>query len=380
MARTAMTTLGLGLALALAMTTTPALAQLPGKLGKTAGQARDAADKAKKAAEIWDAFNVTEAEEVDLGQQVSDKLRERYGVVQDKAVHKYVTLVGTMITQASSRPGLKWKFIVLDTDGVNAYAAPGGFVHITRGALSLLTNEAELAGVIGHEVAHVTERHTINAIKKAKGVELTAEMSRSQVLSAVADKSYEILFEGMYNRGDELDADAKGAGFANAAGYAPGLGAFLQRLSDRNTGQNARNGLFASHPETKERIDKLGAQVVSRKFASAAMVAVRFKAAITYTPVPISQITQVEAGTAGLAGGAKGDGKAAPAAPTSTGGKLGLGKLGALGGEKKSTSTIASAGARGGLPDRDAKGGGNSTIVIVTVTVAEIADFKRGIA
>jgi predicted Zn-dependent protease len=365
-----------GCAIALAVSAGPAMAQLPGKLGKAASQAKDTADKAKKAAEIWDAFNVTEAEEVDLGRQVSDKLRERYGVVQDKAVHKYVTLVGTMITQASSRPGLAWKFIVLDTDGVNAYAAPGGFVHITRGALSLLTNEAELAGVLGHEVAHVTERHTINAIKKSKGVELTAEMSRSQVLSAVADKSYEILFEGMYNRGDELDADAKGAVFANAAGYAPGLGAFLQRLSDRNKGQSARNGLFASHPETKERIDKLGAQVVSRKFTSKAQVAARFKTAITYTPVPMASITQVEAGSAGLAGG-KSDGKAAPA---SGGGKLGLGTMSALGGEKKSTSTIASAGARGGLPDRDAKGGGNATIVTVTVSAAEVADFKRGIA
>lgn len=375
MARTVTT---LGFVVALALTAGPAMAQLP-KLGKAAGQARDAADKAKKAAELWDAFNVTEAEEVDLGQQVSDKLRTRYGVVQDKAVHKYVTLVGTTITQASSRPGLKWKFIVLDTDGVNAYAAPGGFVHITRGALSLLSNEAELAGVLGHEVAHITERHTINAIKKSKGVELTAEMSRSQVLSAVADKSYEILFEGMYNRGDEIDADAKGAVFANAAGYAPGLGAFLQRLSDRNKGQSARNGLFASHPETKERIDKLGAQVVSQKFASKAMVAARFKTAITYTPVPIAQITQVEAGSAGLAGG-KSDAKAAPATPTSTGGKLGLGKLGAVGGEKKSTSTIASAGARGGLPDRDARGGSNPSIVTITVTAAEAADFKRGIA
>lgn len=361
----------------LVMVAAPAWAQLPGTFGKAAGQARDAADAAKKAAAIWDAFNVTEAEEVDLGQQVSDKLRLRYGVVQDKAVHKYVTLVGTTLAQVSTRPGLAWKFIVLDTDGVNAYAAPGGFIHITRGALSLLTSESELAGVLGHEIAHVTQRHTVNAIKKSKGVELTAEMSRSQILSAVADKSYEILFEGMYNRGDELDADAKGAAFANAAGYAPGLGAFLQRLSDRNQGQSARNGLFASHPETKERIDKLRAQVVSQKFTSKAMVAARFTAAITYKPVPLTEITQVEAGSAGLAGGAKGGKSDTKAA--SSGGKLGLGTLSALGGEKKSTSTIASAGARGGLPDRDAKGGANSARVTVTVTAAEIADFKRGI-
>ena len=69
---------------------------------------------------------------------------------------------------SSSRPNLPWTFIVLDTDGVNAFAAPGGFIHITRGALGAARHEAELAGVLAHEITHVTEKHTVKAIQKGK--------------------------------------------------------------------------------------------------------------------------------------------------------------------------------------------------------------------
>ena len=354
----------------------PASAQL-GKLGKALGKADDAAAKAQKLKAMYDSLVFTDAEEQQLGQQVSDKLRVRYGVVQDKAVHKYVTLVGTVLAQASSRPNLPWKFIVLDTDGVNAYAAPGGFIHITRGALSLLQSESELADVLGHEIAHVTEKHTIKAIQQGKLVALTAEMTRNQIMSAVADKSYEILFEGAYDRGQELDADEKGVALANKAGYAPGgLGAFLARLDERNKNNPDRNGLFASHPATKERIEKLANEIRTQKLSSTAIVAGRYKASITYKPVPVTEISQITAGASGLAGSSS---STKAGGTKSSGSKLGLGKLSALGGEKKSTATIASAGARGGVPDRDAKGGSNPAIVGVTVTAAEIAEFKKGI-
>src|SRR5215475_14369590 len=92
------------------------------------------------------------------------------GVVQDPAIHKYVTLLGTALAKESERPNLNWTFIVLDTDGVNAFASPGGIVHVTRGALALAKNEAEIAGVLGHEIGHVAHKHTVNAIKKSKAV------------------------------------------------------------------------------------------------------------------------------------------------------------------------------------------------------------------
>src|SRR6188768_524252 len=116
-----------------AATAAPARAQLGG-LGKI----KSGVDKGLDAKQKYDDINFTDAEEKQLGEQVSLKLRDRFGVYQDEKVTKYVTLVGTILAQASARPTLDWKFIVLDTDGVNAYAAPGGFVHVTRGLLGLM--------------------------------------------------------------------------------------------------------------------------------------------------------------------------------------------------------------------------------------------------
>src|SRR5262249_10579305 len=107
-----------------------------------------------------------------IGDDVSVKIRDRFGVVQDPAIHKYVTLIGTTLARQSERPDLNWTFIVLDTDGVNAFASPGGLVHVTRGALALAKNEAEVAAVIGHEIGHIAHKHTVNAIKKGKAVQL----------------------------------------------------------------------------------------------------------------------------------------------------------------------------------------------------------------
>ena len=121
--------------------------------------------KAQNVKKIAD-LKVTDAEERQIGQQVSDKMVETFGVYQDANVTKYVTLVGAVMALQSPRPGLDWQFVVLDTEGVNAFAAPGGFIHITKGLLGLMKNEAELAGVLAHEIIHVTEKHTVNAIQK----------------------------------------------------------------------------------------------------------------------------------------------------------------------------------------------------------------------
>src|SRR4029453_12307483 len=107
------------------------------------------------------------------GQQGSDKIVEEFGVYQDANVTKYVTLVGAVLALQSPRPGLDWQFVVLDTEGVNAFAAPGGFVHITKGLLGLMKNEAELAGALAHEIIHVTEKHTVKAIQQGDMVKVS---------------------------------------------------------------------------------------------------------------------------------------------------------------------------------------------------------------
>jgi hypothetical protein len=360
----------------------PAFAQF-GAIEKGLKRAKQANDM------IW-----TDEKERQLGDSVSTQIRARFGVVQDQAVHKYVTLVGTAVAQQSSRPNITWTFIVLDTDGVNAFASPGGFIHITRGALALVQNEAELAGVLAHEIGHIAQKHTVNAIRKSKAVEVgTEEAAGDRVLiDKFAQMAYNNIIENSFDRGDEMDADRVGIIAANKAGYAPqGLNAFLTRLAERNKAATTRNGMFASHPDLKARQDGITKAIEKEKLAATATVEARFKSNITYTPVDVTEVPTVAEGAAGLVSGGK------TAAPTEDQKKqekeaeqkkkgFGLGSLakpfggGGGGSEKQSAQVSASAGARGVAPDRDAKGGANPALVIVQVTPAEIAEFKKGIA
>jgi beta-barrel assembly-enhancing protease len=359
----------------------PAHAQFGGILDK--------AQKAQDAKKKLDSLHLSEAEETRIGADVSLKLRTRFGVVQDQAIHKYVTLVGTVLAKQSERPSLPWTFVVLDTDGVNAFAAPGGIVHITRGALGLIQNEAELAAVLAHEIGHVAHKHTVDAIQQANGVHLATDAAladRGPYLNQMIDLVYDHIIEGKYNRNDELDADKESVTLTQKAGYASAsLADFLTRLDDRNKDQPARNGLFASHPETKERIGTI------RKLAGSkggATIEARYKASVKYEAAPITSIAVVADGASGLTGStASKDTKDTKDAdknkkaeePKKKG--FGLGNLKPSVGQEQQTAQVsASGGARGVGPDRAAKGGGNPNPAKVTVSAAEIDAFKKGIA
>ena len=339
--------------------------------------------QAQERKQQFDDLNITEAEEIKLGSDVSARIRERFGVVQDAAVHKYVTLAGTMLAEQTTRPKLPWTFIVLDTDGVNAFAAPGGFVHITRGALALIKSEAELAGVLGHEIAHVAKKHTVNAIQKSKGVQIgtseASSSSRNAFLGALANRTYDMVLENSFDRGDELDADKEGIVLAQKAGYAgTGLSEFLARLAERNKGQAEKNGLFASHPETQERITKVKQLAGSKP---GAVVAARYGAAIKYQPTDLTKVATVVEGSAGLTGGGKPPAK--PEEKKAEEKKKGFG----LSNLTKSTTAgkneqqvAASGGARGVGADRLAKGGDNPNMVKPAISPADVAAFRKGIA
>jgi predicted Zn-dependent protease len=352
----------------------PAFAQLGGVSGVL--------KKAQEAKAQLDEIVVSEAEERQIGEDVSGRIRQRFGVVQDPAVHKYVALVGTTLVQQSERPQLAWTFIVLDTDGVNAFASPGGFVHITRGALGLIRNEAELAGVLGHEIAHVARKHTVNAIQKNKAVATgvnSAAGGRSALLEQMANQAYALVLENNFDRGDELDADRVGVQLAQKAGYATALGEFLSRLDERNKDQAERNGLFASHPETKERIAKI--QQLAGGNKNTALGQARYKGTIHYEAAAITSIAVITEGSAGLAGSSGGTKeepkKDEPAKPRG----FGLGSLKPTASQgQQSTQVSASGGARGLGADRAAKGGSNPALVRVTVSPAEVIVFKQAIA
>lgn len=365
-------------------------AQLGG-LGDRLKQAQEAKSKVdQKVGQI----RISEADERKLGEEVSAKLRQEFGVYQDKDVTRYVSLVGKVLTQGSSRPQLDWQFIVLDTDGVNAFASPGGIVHVTRGLLGLIKTESELAGVLGHEITHVTAKHTVRAIEKNKLVSLTAqEVGGSSgladsVLSKLSAAAYKTIISNAFDRDDEVEADRIGIGLANKAGYSPhGLAAVLTRLEERNKNQDQPNGLFASHPLIKDRITNIAEAISAGKLAASATVGPRYTTHITFTSKSLAEVPVIN-GSRGLTGGEAKDAKSTkdtpPQAeqkpePKKKGGLLG--KVGLTSGsQSQNTQTVASAGARGlGQPDRDAKGGGNPARVAVTINPADVIEFKKGI-
>lgn len=355
--------------------------------GEQLGQIGKGLSIAKKANDVRD-LQMTDAEEQELGAAVSERIRTRYGVVQDAAVHRYLALVGTALAQGSTRPALPWTFVVLDTDGVNAFAAPGGYVHITRGALALIKNEAELAGVLGHEIIHVTEKHTIRAIQKSKAVQMGAAETlsgSSALMERAVTATYDNIVERGFGRAEENESDEMGVTLANKTGYAPnGLVGFLTTLKDRNKASKEKRGLFASHPEMQERLDRITKLIASKKLTATATVQPRYAKNISYKPVPVTAIATVDPGAAGLAGG---DAKAAEkkedpkaAEKTEEPKKRGFGLSRMLptgGGEKKSAQVTASGGARGVDPEKDSKGGSNPKVVPVKLVAADITAFKK---
>jgi Zn-dependent protease with chaperone function len=373
-----------GIIVGIVLATLAAAQASAGQLGKL-GQLGKVSDGMKKVGELRD-LQVTDADEQRLGQEVSQRIRERYGVVQSAPVHRYVSLVGRTLAAASTRPALPWTFIVLDTDGVNAFAAPGGYVHITRGALALMQDEAELAGVLAHEILHVTEKHTIRSIQKTKAVQMGASETLSgnaALLDRVVSVTYESIVERGFGREDERESDAAGAALTSRVGYRPAaLRSFLTRLKERNAASTERRGLFASHPDMQSRLDAITRAIDTQKLAGTVTLPERFRQTITYTPTPLTDIATVDPGAAGLTGG---DSKGATPKPEEKDNKdapkrrsFGLGRmLPGSGGEKTQAQVTGSGAARGVDPERDARGGSNPALVAVSISAGDLQAFRK---
>ena len=182
----------------------------PSKVKKTVNVAREANRE------------FSEGEEADIGRVVSARVLSTYALIKDDKIQKYVTLVGNTVAAYSTRPTLEWHFAVIDTPIVNALSAPGGFIFITTGALKQMHSEAELAGVLGHEIAHITQKHILREIKR--GNVINASVSLAQESSGAgaqwlnddyARKIGQIAFDKLFttglSRSDEVEADRIGS-------------------------------------------------------------------------------------------------------------------------------------------------------------------------
>lgn len=208
------------------------------------------------------AGNITLEEELRIGREVAARIAGRYGIVDNTQLTEYVTLVGLLAAANSERPNLPYRFAVLDSDEVNAHAAPGGYIFITMGALRESENEAELAGILSHEIAHVTGRHILLELGMAAQGSSGNPSARApgkiprEMPGSVADRGAGIIFRGHSTR-YEYDADAAGTRTLERSGYpADGLLTFLERMSQESTNSGFLP-LLTNYPEATDRVIRL---------------------------------------------------------------------------------------------------------------------------
>lgn len=209
-------------------------------------------------------------EEVRIGRQIAGNLLGAVPLVRDDALQRYVNLVGRWVAQQSGRNEVTWRFGVIDSDAINAFAAPGGYVFVTKGLYRMLDNEAELAGVLGHEIAHVTKKHHLKVLKQStligalgQAASRKAQGSDPAVQNLIGNGA-EIMARGL-DKSAEFEADRVGIVFAARAGYDPwGLPNVLQGLAGLPSGDNRTSLLYKTHPHPADRLAELGEAVGDR--------------------------------------------------------------------------------------------------------------------
>lgn len=201
-------------------------------------------------------------DEIVIGKGMAAKLLGTFGYYDNIKANKYVNLIGQSLIRKIGRPEIKYYFAVLDVDDVNAFAAPGGYIFVTKGLLLFCLSESELAGVLAHEIAHVNQKHMYKGIsvkhEVSVGENLTRILSRggsdlSSSLSKTITKGMKILLDDGLTHADEYDADAVGVIYSLMSGYNPtSLKDFLARLQFKHDALMSK-----THPPFLERIARI---------------------------------------------------------------------------------------------------------------------------
>ncbi len=227
-------------------------------------------------------------EEIELGRAVAANVIAQFGLVKNEALTNYVNWVGLTVARNCGRPELVYHFAILDSDIINAFAAPGGYIFITRGLLYLLKDESQLAAVLGHEIAHVSQRHVLKEIQKSKLVNaavpyyVKASAKKAQWMSQVSDLAIQMMWKGL-SRGDELESDRVGVEFSSKSGYHPqSLIEVLEILKSRSQsptlGKELRF-LLSTHPDPETRLQS-ARNTISSLPAEGVKLEERFKKAL----------------------------------------------------------------------------------------------------
>jgi len=224
------------------------------------------------------------AEQRALGKEFSSVLLGARPLLRNEIVQRYVNQVGWWVAMQAEVPKDKngqavhfaWRFGVIDSDAVNAYATPGGYVFVTVGLMRKLNNEAELAGVLAHEIAHVVRGHYLAALKKGGFAQMAGGIIQTQMSNGAMSEAMVNAVRNIYAKGldqsDEFDADRQGMLYAARAGYqADGLPQVLRMYAANSTADVNFQLFFNTHPAPAERVGRLE-PLVGSKFANAASV------------------------------------------------------------------------------------------------------------
>lgn len=230
---------------------------------------------------------ISEKEERALGHAVALQVFLRYGKrVDNEPLHKYITMVGKTVAAKCDRPGVAYRFALIDNPQANAFAAPGGYIFITTGLMGqLIKTEAQLAGVLAHEVAHSARKHMLETIERSKqlasvtAAAATALDKDPKALSRIVNLTTDTLFTKGLDKKYEFDADRYGVAYASAAGYNPkGLPEFLGRLRKEEGKEGSI--FFSTHPPLGERISRLQQEVLPKHPKYGQVLEERFAASI----------------------------------------------------------------------------------------------------
>jgi predicted Zn-dependent protease len=231
---------------------------------------------------------MSEAQEIEFGRRADPEIRKEYGVYDDPKLQAYVQRLGEALAAHSHRPQLIYRFAVLDSDVVNAFALPGGYIYVTRGIMAYFNSEAELAAVLGHELGHVTARHAVRRYTAAVAASIGAGILGAVVPELGTQSGQQLLdvigaaLLAGYGRDQELEADRLGAQYLARAGYDPdamiGVIALLKNQEEfekaraKEEGREPRvyHGVFATHPQADKRLQEVIAEARKYKAPGAA--------------------------------------------------------------------------------------------------------------
>ena len=217
------------------------------------------------------ACGVSQQQEVQMGQEYAQQINAQLPIVSDPEVNRYINVLGDEMARLTSRADLDWRFYVVDSKEVNAFAVPGGFIYVNRGLIERTTAMDELAGVLGHEIGHVVRRHSIEQMEKAQGANIGVTLAcvltsicNSQVAQAGINIAGGAVF-ARFSRQDELEADQEAISNTMRAGISPnGIVTMFQKLiQERNSRPTAVEGWFATHPMEEDRIERAQATINS---------------------------------------------------------------------------------------------------------------------